>query len=346
MGLFMDASGIPLAFSIHPGNTNEQVTLSPLEQCILKDFSLSEFVVCTDAGLASAANRRFNDSRTRRFVTTQSIRSLKAYLREWALDRRGWQVLGRPGTFDLAGIDGDARLDDIYYKERWINDGGLEQRIVVTYSPKYAAYQRRIRARQVERAARLLEKNPKKAAKHRQNDYRRFIASTPVTPDGEIAERSVFTLDEAAIESEAAYDGLYGVATNLEGDVSGIIKVNKGRWEIEECFRIMKHEFKSRPVYLHRDNRIEAHFATCFIALVICRVIEQRLDGRFSMEEIVAAMRSMDFIRQEGEGYQPACDRSAVTDALHDAFGFYTDTEIVSNKDMRRIISKTKRATG
>ena len=346
MGLFMDASGVPLAFSIHPGNTNEQITLSPLEQSILKDFSLSKFVVCTDAGLASAANRRFNDSATRRFVTTQSIKSLKAYLRKWALDRTGWQLQGHSGLFDITDIDEDVHYNNIYYKERWINDGGLEQRIVITYSPKYATYQKRIRARQVERAVKLLAKNPKKANKHGQNDYKRFISSTPVTPDGEIAEKNVFTLDTAAIEAEAMYDGLYGVATNLEGDVSGIIKVNKGRWEIEECFRIMKHELKSRPVYLHRDNRIEAHFATCFIALVICRVIEQRLSGRYSMEEVVAAMRSMDFIRQKGEGYQPAYERTAITDALHDAFGFYTDMEIVSNKDMRKIISKTKRAKG
>jgi len=343
MGLFMDGSGIPLAFSVHPGNTNEQVTLTPLEQSILKDFELAKFVVCTDAGLASATNRRFNDTACRRFVTAQPIKSLKAYLKKWATSKKGWQLLGHAGTFDLDEVDEEACYKGVFFKERWINDGGLEQRLVVTYSPKYAAYQRRVRARQVERAQKLLENNPEKANRHGRNDYRRFVSSVPVTDEGEVASKNVFSLDAKAIDEEAVYDGLYAVATNLEGDVSGVIKVNKGRWEIEECFRIMKNELKSRPVYLQRDERIKAHFTTCFIALVLCRMIEQRLDGRFSMEEIVSAMRSMDFIRQKGEGYQPAYERTAVTDALHDAFGFYTDTEIVSNKEMRKIISQTKR---
>ena len=91
MGLFMDGDGIPLAFNISPGNTNEQVTLTPLEEKLLQDFELSKLVVCTDAGLASTANRKFNDKKDRAFITTQSIKKLKKTLQEWALDKTGWR---------------------------------------------------------------------------------------------------------------------------------------------------------------------------------------------------------------------------------------------------------------
>ena len=135
----MDGDGIPLAFNISPGNTNEQVTLTPLEDKLLQDFKLSRLVVCTDAGLASTANRKFNDKKDRAFITTQSIKKLKKSLKEWALDKTGWHIPGQKGSFDITKIDTDEALAEAYknttfYKERWINEGGLEQRIVVTFS--------------------------------------------------------------------------------------------------------------------------------------------------------------------------------------------------------------------
>jgi len=170
MGLFMDGDGIPLAFNISPGNTNEQVTLTPLEDKLLQDFKLSRLVVCTDTGLASTANRKFNDKKDRAFITTQSIKKLKKSLKEWALDKTGWHIPGQKGSFDITKIDTDEALAEAYknttfYKERWINEGGLEQRIVVTFSMKYKNYQRSIRYAQIERAIKTVEKNPQKISK-------------------------------------------------------------------------------------------------------------------------------------------------------------------------------------
>ncbi|NMR85437.1 transposase, partial [Vibrio parahaemolyticus] len=131
---------------------------------------------------------------------------------------------------------------------------------------KYRDYQQQIRHNQVERAIKIIDTNPTKLKINTQNDYKRFISKTHCTSDGEIAEKEIFSIDTELIKKEEAFDGFYAVCTNLEDDASKIIKINKRRWEIEECFRIMKGEFKARPVYLSRDDRIEAHFTTCFIS--------------------------------------------------------------------------------
>jgi transposase len=141
MGLFMDGDGIPLAFSLFDGNKNEQPSLKPLEQRILNDFKLSKFVVCTDAGLASNANRLFNDKNNRAFIVTQSLKKLKGHLKEWALDPEGWSLNDTKNSINLNNINDSSENKAIYYKERWINENGLEQKLIATYSPKYKAYQ-------------------------------------------------------------------------------------------------------------------------------------------------------------------------------------------------------------
>lgn len=342
MGLFMDADGIPLAFSIHPGNINEQVTLKPLEQKIIKDFGHAKFVVVTDAGLASCANRKFNDSASRAFITTQSVKQLKGHLKTWALDIHGWHLPCDTRTYNLDDIDEKACYSKVYYKERWIKENELEQRLIVTFSLKYRNYQRTIRNQQIERAQSLIERMPWSINRASQNSARRLIKQIAVTDEGEIADKHVCTLDEEVITREEAYDGFYGVCTNLEDDAEAIIRVNKGRWEIEECFRIIKHEFKARPVYLSRDKRIEAHFITCFIALMIYRLLEKRLGDKYTSIEIIDGLRSLDFYKVKGEGYIPAYTRTDFTDDLHNMFGFRTDYQIVTNKQMGDIFRKTK----
>ena len=212
MGLFMDGDGIPLAFNINDGNTNEQVTLQPLEKQILSDFELSKFIVCTDAGLASNSN----------------------------------------------------------------------------------------------------------------------------------ADKVTYDIDTDLAAKEEAFDGFYGVCTNLEDDVSSIIKLNHRRWEIEECFRIMKSEFKARPVYLRRDSRIKAHFTTCFISLILYRLLEKKLGEKYTCCEIVDGLRNMNFYEIKGEGYIPTYTRTDFTDVLHDAFAFRTDFQILNKKQMKNIFKASK----
>ena len=342
MGLFMDGDGFPLAFTINSGNTNEQVTLKPLEKQIIKDFELSKFVVCTDAGLASIENRKFNEVQDRSFIVTQSLKKIKGHLKEWALSKDGWHKLNSKKIINLDNIDNSSSNEEIFYKERWINENGLSQRLIVSYSPKYAAYQKAVRTSQVERAQKLIN-NPSSVSRNRQNDPKRFIKSTSVTRDGEVADKRVLALNQSAIDSESAFDGFYAVCTTLEDDISEIIKVNKRRWEIEESFRILKSDFKARPVYLKRDDRIKAHFTTCFLALLIYRILEHKLNGKFTSSQIINTLRNMNLRNLEGVGFIPAYTRTPITNALHTNFNFRTDTEITTLKEMKKILNLTKK---
>ena len=342
MGLFMDGDGIPLAFCIHPGNTNEQETLKPLEKQILSDFELSRFVVCTDAGLSSYDNRSYNNMGGRGFITAQSLKKLSQPLREWALEPMGWHLQGTKGAFDLTKLEEDKHHDSIFYKEQWVVLEGVKQRLVMTYSLSYRDYARSIRVKQVNRLLKTLEKNPSRLSKINQNDAKRFLTRTDCTKEGEIASRTVYSLNLDAVENEAQYDGFYAVCTNLGDDVSEIIAVNKRRWEVEECFRIMKSEFKARPVYLSRDQRIQAHFLTCFLSLILYRFLEKRLGGRFTCHDTISQLQGLNFLKLQGNGYIPAYTRTDLTDALHDAFHFRTDLEIVTNKEMKKILKTTK----
>ena len=344
MGLFMDGDGIPLAFSIAPGNTNEQTTLTPLEKKILKDFELSRFVVCTDAGLASTTNRKFNDKEERAFITTQSIKKLKKYLMDWALDEEGWKLVNDSKIYNLKKVNENEELykDKIFYKERWIKENGLEQKLIVTYSIKYRNYEREIRNKQIERAKEAITKNIK-IDKYRQTDYKRFVSKTNITKEGELADKKVYSLNNKLIEKEEKFDGFYGVCTNLEDGAEEIIKINKRRWEIEECFRIMKSEFKARPVYLSREDRILAHFTTCFLSLVIYRFLEKRLEEKYTCNEIIETLRDMNLNKVNEIGYIPTYTRTDITDSLHEKFNFRTDNEITTTKIIKNFLKEIKK---
>ena len=202
---------------------------------------------------------------------------------------------------------------------------------------------RHVREGQIERAIKMVESGEKTINKKKQNDPKRFIKTDHATSDGEIANLSVSYIDKSVIYDEEKYDGFYAVCTNLDDDVSSIVKANKRRWEIEECFRIMKTDFEARPVYLNRQDRILAHFITCFIALIVYRYVEKKLDNKYTIDQILPVLQEMDFMKYEGKGYQPVYTRTGLTDALHEAFGFCTSKQIVPVAKMRNIISLTKK---
>lgn len=361
LGLFMDSDGIPISFSIYPGNRNEQMTMIPLEEKMLSMFDMSKFVVCTDAGLSSATNRVFNsyygEDGMRGYITTQPIKTLKNFLQEWCLSDEGWSLNGDDSgkTYRISELDDELDKDRIFYKTRWIKEEGLvrtgdgsrkeiiEQKLIVSYSMRYRDFQRHVREGQIERAMKLVEKGGTPAARKKQNDPGRFIKTDHATKDGEVADVSASYIDSAVIANEERYDGFYAVCTNLEDSVSSIVRANKRRWEIEECFRIIKTDFQARPVYLNRQDRILAHFITCFISLIVYRYLEKKLDNRYTVSQILPALREMDFMKYEGKGYQPIYKRTELTDALHEAFGFCTSKQIVPIAKMKNICSQTKK---
>lgn len=364
MGLMMDAGGLPVAFDMYPGNQSEQPTLAPIEDRIGSDMGITKYIVCTDAGLASTANRARNSHGELQFVTTVSLRGQKADVKAWARDPKGWSAAGQTAQFNLNEVQ--AAADDptcpaetrrklygtTFYKTMWASltdpdtHEELGQTLIVTYSLRYRDYQRGIRAQQLERAERACADGSAKRHRKGPKDPMRFVTSTSVTEDGELAQTTVFSVDRAKVCEEASWDGLYGLATSLDDndgtDVPGIVKVASGRWEVEECFRIMKDEFEARPAFLSRQDRICAHFLTCFLALLSYRVIERALASRFTCSEIVSKLREMRMERVRGEGWRPLYVRDELTDALHEAFGFRTDYEIVPDKMMRKIYKMTE----
>ena len=345
MGLFMDADGIPLSFDIFPGNQNEQTTLKPLESKVIKDFDCSGFIFCSDAGLGSRANRRFNSFGNRSYVITQSLKKMRAEDRQTALSPKQFRRLGSDRFIDISTLDESdpAVYETIYYKEVPVVNGNMDETVIVTYSPKYRAYQKRIREQQIARAVRMIEQPGRKRKGKNQNDPARFIKTTSVTDDGEIAEKKICELDLDRIRDEEKYDGFYAVITNLEDGIGEILKINRQRWEIEENFRIMKTDFEARPVYVRREDRIKAHFLICYISLLVYRLLEKKMGNRYTCNEILGTLRSMQVtLLSKESGYIPSYMRTDLTDDLHRAFGFHTDYEFISKSAMRSIIKSTK----
>ena len=341
MGLFMDGDGIPLAFSTFAGNANEQTSLKPLEKKILGEFGCQKFIYCSDAGLGSESIREYNHMGERAYIVTQSIKKLKKDEKEWALNPQGFKRVSNDAPVDITKLSEDDK--GLYYKDEPYTTKKLHQRLIITYSPKYAAYQRTIRDKQVERAQKMLDSGNTKKNRKNPNDPARFIEKTAVTPEGEAADIK-YSLDENKITEETLYDGLYAVCTDLLDDnVADILKVSEGRWQIEECFRIMKTDFSARPVYLQDENRIQAHFLICFLALTIYRFLEKKMDLKYTCEELLETLKAINFAEIQEQGYIPLYKREAITDDLHEACGFRTDYQFITKSKMRTIQKKSKR---
>lgn len=342
MGLFTDGDGLPLAFSLFPGNQNEQKSLKPLETKILQQFGCEKFIYCSDAGLACEDNRAFNHMGQRAFIVTQSIKKLPAQDREWALSRSGFKRLPDDMPADITELTEEDK-DYLYYKDEPYTTKKLHQRLIITYSPKYAAYQKAVRAEQITRAEKMIAGGALKKQRRNPNDPARFVNKIAVTKEGEKATIHYY-LDQDKIAEEEMYDGLYAVCTDLpDDDVADILKASEGRWQIEDCFRTMKTDFGARPVYLTREDRIKAHFLTCFLALLHFRLLKRSLKGTYTTEQLLQTLRSMNFADVEEQGFMPIYERQKITDDLHEACGFRTDYQFITKRRMKGIQKKSKR---
>lgn len=398
LGMFVDGSGMPLAFDVFPGNRNEQISLRPLENKIIKDFCLdtSTITVCTDAGLASFDNRAFNaqvknagkDSNKNiklQYITIQPIKTLAKNEQDWALapgrsfvsnpikadenqelvmaqlDREGWKCDGYEGVFSLDDIDEDepANYNKIFYKEKYLlktsKDGKkqLNDRLIVTYSIKYKHFMQRKRENDLNKARRLIEaKNNKKISFKTSSDVRKYIECEHTTDDGKKATNSTYFIDESAIIEDSRFDGFYAVSTSIDENempVAKIIEVNRGRWEIEESFMLMKSELKSRPVYVRREERIKAHFTTCFLALLVFRILEKKVNTLSSelitAPELIKTLRNMNLTRFDKKKgfYTGAFTRTYITEAIHAFAGFRLDCDLLTESDLKDMIKLTKK---
>lgn len=347
MGLFMDGDGLPLSCNIYPGNQNEQKTLIPEESKIVDNFKLDDtkIILCTDAGLASDEIKKYNIKDNRAFVITQSLKKLKDEYKNQVFNKVGWRIAGDlKNVYNLETIENNEELKDKYYDTLFYKiieteTKSVKQDLIVTFCFRYFDYNRNIRNSQIERAKKNIETNNITRKGKNQNDYRRFIESTSSTKNGEIAENTTYSINQNIIDEEEKYDGYYALTTNLSGDITEIFKIVKGRWEIEESFRIMKSDFMARPINLSREDRIKAHFMTCFISLFIYRLLEKKLNYKYTTSQILSTLKNMTMLEQKGLGFEPIYERTDITDSLHELFNFNTDLELINYKKMKKILN-------
>ena len=367
MGLFMDADGVPLAFNINPGNTSEQVTVRPLEEMIIKDFNLSKFIYCSNAGLGSYNNRWFNSIQNRSFIVSQSLKKLPKDVLNIIFNNENikWKTIDNKHSYkhtteiDELNEENKQEIIDTVYKKIPLTDKQIqvlidgdkfpanlkEQDLIVTYSYKYKVYQQRIRKEQFERARKLID-SKKKFHKTNVNDCRRFIKNLSFNKDGELVNENILMLDEELYNEESKFDGYYCIATNLQDNVKTIININHNRWQIEESFIIMKTELDSGTVYLQREDRIKAHFLTCFIALLVTRILEKQIDAEqknYSISQIINKLKELNLVKVSDEGFIPSFTNEHLLIDLASKFNIPLTKQAYRVSKIKKIINSTKK---
>ena len=371
MGLFMDGNGLPIAMNIFPGSDSETKQLIPLQKQIANDFDLEDkkTIICTDAAMCTDEIKQFNIKDGRSFVITQSIKKLKQIYKDEIFKDDNWRIVGDlTHIYKLSDILNDeekskVHYETVFYKIVQTETAHVVQDLIVTFQIKYRDYLRNVRNGQIERAKKKISSSnngDKIKLSNNPNDYRRLIKedvkvieskkksnneknSNSLNESNKKEKYSYsYSIDEDAIKEEEKYDGYYGITTNLTGDINGILAISKNRWEIEESFRILKTDFDSGTVHLSREDRIKAHFLTCFISLLIYRILENKLDYKYTHNQIIEKLREMEVYEEKGSGYSPAYVRTDLTDDLHEIFGFRTDYEIISYKDFEKIFRQVK----
>ncbi len=355
MGLFMDKDGIPVRFSLFPGNQSEQLSVNKdVIRALHKKYQIGRFVYCADAGLNSSKIKEALDSITCpcSYVVTQSIKKLDADLKEWALDEGEKPEVWHYTKFDeerntfveysilFEDIDKSPTNKTIYYRERWtITKSGREERLIVTYSPKYADYLAKLRS---EHLLRALKKLNSQGDRKRQTDPKRFIKATHMTKDGEEAKKTTYQIDEDKLAEESRYDGFYCVSTDLEDDINEILRINKQRWMIEDGFRTMKTNFDARPVYCRKEESIKAHFLICYIALLIMSILRKITGPDFTQEELIETLRKMNLAKVSGNPvYIPTFSRTPLTDRLSELFNLPLGKVCLTDKKLEQLIKRT-----
>lgn len=369
MGLFMDGDSIPLSMAINSGSDSEQTTAIPAEQKIMKMFNNSDFIYCADAGLGSYHIRNFNSMGGKSFIVTQSIKKLSKNLQDAVFNDYDYKILSTnkkssidhmkafdkndSKNLDLYNdsiykvITTDKAMDTGLYEEIITSTGKtkkvkaqatLHQRVIITFSRKVFEYQRYIRNRQIERAKNILNLKNKDEIKKGPHDVTRFIKRVSKGKNGEKAIDS-YEIDQSVIDAEEKYDGFYAIATNVDGPVKDIIDINSKRYQIEDCFRVLKTNFSSRPINHHLKNRIIAHFQICYTALLIYRLLEKKLDNagkHFTTKNIITTLLNMNVTNIQDAFYQSTYTGSQVCTALNEIYDLNLNKKYYKNSELNK----------
>lgn len=325
MGLLMDDSGIPLSYDLFPGNESEKTSLRPILNRTKTKYGLDRVIVVADRGLNTSDNIFYlsgkNDETCKNkdgYVYGQSVRGAAKEFKDYVLDQEGYindPILdkdGQPVYFRAEKRNKDGELIGFEKKPaifrhksrttakeiKIMRDNKRKQKVIVYqkqmvyYSQKYAEKQKREREVALRKANELI-KNPAKYNRDTHYGACAYINNVNFNKEtGEIAEGCVLSLNEEKVAEEAKYDGYYSIVTSETGmDDQEIRNVYRGLSRIEDTFKVTKSNLESRPVYVWSKEHIEAHFLTCFVSLVIIRLLEKRLNNKYSVDRIIESLK-------------------------------------------------------
>ena len=355
MGLLMDSNGIPIAYNTFSGGESEKTNMLPAIRRAKRDLEIDRIIVVADRGLNTSDNTAFLSGKNHDdmvgndgYIYGQSVVGADKEFREWVLNSEGYvsdEETDKDGNVVIFKHKSRIHAKKIKLKKASGNRDlpyEIYQKQMVYYSEKYAKKQKADRERAIAKAMSLIA-NPGQytqstcygAAAYVKN--LRFIKGT-----GEIADGSILSLDLERISEEEKYDGYYAIVTS-EKKMSDAEIRNKyrGLWEIEESFKIMKSEFKARPVYVKTDEHVNAHFLTCYVALVIMRVIEHLLGEKFTVKQIRESLcnYSCSYLEQ---GYYLFDQRDEVLDSFGRLFGWDLTQKYMPLNVIKNILSHRK----
>ncbi len=299
MGLFADENGIPICFDLFKGSQNEQLSMVPIEKDFLNNKETPHLIICADAGLCSANNKYFNSVQNRDYIFVQSLKKVKQYITDEIFDANNdkWVIVSNKFKYYARPIN-----DEITVKltENYQFKTKHEANLIITYDQDFANYLKFVREKRIEKALKIIE-SPSKYDKETAKDGKQYIKKVEFNSNGEIITKNL-ELDTEKIKEEEKYDGYYALITSLiDEDPTKVISINKKRWEIEDCFRVLKTDLKARPVYLTNEDRIKTHFLINFVALTILKMIQKKLretltNAETTISKILEAIREMQII--------------------------------------------------
>lgn len=285
MGLLIDNQGLPISYKLFEGNTNDSETLMPVLDDLKDDYGLGKVIVVADKGINTGENIAYNIIKKNGYIYSQTVRGGTAELKKYVLNEKGY----------IVNSDGFKIKSRVVTTKIWIvNDKGkrvqvdIDQKQVVFYSPDYDKRAKYERSKAVEKAGKLMVKA--KNGSLSKNGAAKYIKSTKVDKQtGEIPKLSeMHCLDSDKILEEEKYDGYYAIVTSeLNMPNEEILAAYRNLWKIEESFKITKTDLKTRPVHVSTKEHIEAHFLTCFVALLLLRLLQLNTDGKYSTKLLV-----------------------------------------------------------
>jgi len=330
MGLASDAEGLPISYEIFPGNESEKLHLRPAVFELRDKYDSGRVIAVADAAQNTGNNIYYLDNGKQGYVFSQSIRGLSAAFKVYVVDEDGYEWNGddykRKSRVERREIQVDFdRKGGGTYKKKVL----VDQRQIVFYSKKYAVRAKSKREAALLKAKKLVD-NPSAYTRATAYGCLKYVMNVEFDKEtGEVKESAaVPCLDFEAIAEEEKYDGYYAIVTNLfemekgnwKYDDGKIIDLYRGLWRVEDSFRVTKSDLESRPVYAKRNDRIRAHFLTCFISLVIVRLIQKRTGYVFSVEDLIETMNAISCSHEGGNLYL-FDHQSGAAEALGKAFG-------------------------